>query len=534
MRTAVLIVLALLLAAPAVTAFQSPEYGAPGTPVFRNHVVEGVATGPEPTIGIPWNTDSVFYQAYATTMKAVFDENGEPTWTDVTPPAQVPLNLDPMLVADEDTGRVFAGGLLGPCSVMYYTDDDGVTWLPALNMCSGAQFDHQSIGIGPKPMIGNPENQPQLQNAYYCGQLGEIGCSVSLDGGVTWSGPTPAVVQNQPGTDGGVTCEGFHGHWRISRVTGTAVLPVGDCGDQRGMLVANLLIEGSEVGGVTGILFESRGVAGSHPWVAGFDASIGWSRDAGWMYYGDADHKGAFIALSKDEGRSWENLGSDAEPVTWLDVGAFHDPPIVAATFADVQAGDDDRAAYTFIGIEYQEGMDLEYVQSDMIFSCADRQDELVWHYYAAFTFDAGKTWEVQRISEDPVQIGGVYDSLSGHTGGCRNLLDFNDMDIDSVGRVHIGYADGCVGPCAELMTVEAEGARAQEPRLFRQETGRGLFAAHDVALSPEVDQTGNGVPDSEEEAPVGEGAPSSKGTPGFALVAGVAAIAVAAVLRRK
>ena len=38
---------------------------------------------------------------------------------------------------------------------------------------------------------------------------------------------------------------------------------------------------------------------------------------------------------------------------------------------------------------------------------------------------------------------------------GC-NLLDFQDMDIDSKGRIHIGWADGCVGDCAETGEAEA------------------------------------------------------------------------------
>ncbi len=519
----VLLVVALLAFVPVVQA----DLGS-GKIAFEELVVPGIDTAPEPTIGIPWNTDHVFYHSLATTLRGDFS-GAEPVWVDVTPPYQVPLNLDPLLVADEDTGRVFAGGLLGACSVMFYSDDNGGTWLPSLNMCSGAQFDHQSLGVGPKPQLDNADDQPQLNNAYYCGQFNQIGCAFSLDGGVSWTAATPAVLGD---------CSGFHGHWRVSRVTGTAVLPVGDCGNEHGLLVADVLGQPDTSGlGATGILFSSRTVPGSTPWTAGFDPSIGFGRDEGWMYYGEADHHGAFVALSKDEGNSWETLpGATGDANTWVDVGAFHDPPIVAATFADVQAGDDDRAAFTFMGIESYPGIDLEYVQSDMIFSCAERQQELIWHYFAAFTYDGGQTWKVNKLTKDPVQVGGVYDSLGGHTGGCRNLLDFNDMDIDSEGRVYIGWADGCIDECAETGLVDTDGYRAQAPRLSRQIDGRGLFADRDVILPLDIDKDQNGVPDSEERGDVPAEptpTPPDQDTPALGIVLLIGALLFLARRRR-
>ena len=445
---------------------------------FQNLEVEGAARVAEPTIGIPWNTDSLFFHSGSTTIKGVFADDDSVTWMDVTPPLQLPTNLDPMLVADEDTGRVLAGGLLGPCSVMFYSDDDGSTWLPSGNMCSGAQFDHQSIGIGPKPIIGNPTNAPQLQNAYYCGQLILIGCSVSLDGGVTWTVPTPAVFQFAvPSGDETASCGGFHGHWRVSRITGTAFLPVPACGDRHGLLVANIVTDGTQVAGVTGLAFEGRLVAGSHEWQGGFDSSIGIGRGDGWLYYGQADHEGARIALSKNEGLQWESLPSPDGGTTWLDVGQYHDPPIVAATFADVQAGDDDRVAFTFLGLEDTNG-DGEAAEYPDLYGCdaPEGGENRFWHYYAAFSYDAAETWRVEKLTDHPVQIGGIWDGGGGNP--CRNLLDFNDMDIDSQGRVHIGYSDGCIDDC--LSKDVGDGRYSREPRVLRQTGGHGLFAAFD------------------------------------------------------
>ncbi len=474
-----------------------------GDITFQELEVAGASKVGEPTIGIPWNTDSLFFHSGSKTIKGVFDGDDGVVWTDVTPEYQVPTNLDPMLVADEDTGRVLAGGLHGACSVMFYTDDDGETWLPAGNICSGAQFDHQSIGIGPKPIVGNPDKIPNLQNAYYCGQLILIGCSVSLDGGQSWTAPSPvapAFANNG--------CGGFHGHWRISRITGTAFLPVPGC-NAMGMVIPDIAgAEGTNTAGVTGITWDARLVEGSHEWDGGFDPSIGIGRGEGWLYYGMADHMGARMALTKDEGKTWEALPSaDGTPTTWVDVGAFHDPPVVAAQFADVQAGDDDRAAFTFIGLLDLDGEPgfAEYGDNNRaLYDCephaqdadGNRVENREWHYFAAFTFDGGQTWSVDQLTDHPVQIGGVWDGGGGNP--CRNLLDFNDMDIDSFGRVHIGYADGCIGNCTD----EGETRYSREPRVLRQVSGPTLFSAYDVQTPP-TNTTSPGPSQADEDAPV-------------------------------
>ncbi|MGB1586778.1 MAG: hypothetical protein ACPHID_07020 [Thermoplasmatota archaeon] len=520
-----------------------------GPIAFREYVVDGAEDVAEPTLGIPWNTDSLFFHSGITTIKGVFDGDNV-TWTDVTPPYQVPINLDPLLVADEDTGRVFAGGLHGACSIMMYSDDDGNTWLPSMNMCSGAQFDHQSLGVGPKPIVGNPLGLPQLNNAYYCGQLLLIGCSVSIDGGVTWSAPSPAAGQAvDTSSDQTGICQGFHGHWRVSRVTGTAVLPVAACGDNHGLLVANVLVDGTQIGGITGLTFEGRTVAGSHTWNGGFDSSIGFGRGEGWMYYGQADAAGARIGLSKDEGLTWEGLPSPDGDTTWLDVGQFIDPPVVKATFADVQAGDDDRVAFTFLGLEDLDG-DGKGDEYPDLYGCEppnEGPENRVWHYYAAFSYDAGQTWDVSKLTDHPVQIGGIWDGGGGNP--CRNLLDFNDMDIDSMGRVHIGWSDGCLEICFDPST--GEHIYTKEPRVLRQVGGNGLFAAFDLAppAQPIQDTDGDGISDDQDDDIDGDGIaneddvdptrpngpqPDTEEASGFPVVALVAALGAVLLLRRR
>lgn len=498
----------VLLIALMVTAPAAATFGA-GPPAYENIIAPDNLTAGEPTIGIPWNTDSVFYHSGYRTFRVTFDADDSATWTEVTAPFQVPLNVDPMLHTDPDTARIWAGGLHGGCSIMLYSDDDGDSWLPAGNACSGADFDHQSIGSGPSlsPLAG--QLYPHTQ--YYCGQGGTISCAASHDGGQTW---TPFVTEQ-------TVCGGFHGHIRVSRVSSMMAVPVADCGGELGMLTTH-----------DGITYTAKTIPDTFQWTNGFDPSLQFGRDEGWLWYGMASEHGIHISLSTDDGDTWQDIGGGMgiEATHFLDVGQFHDPPVVSGTFADVQVGDDDRVAYAFLGLEGGPGADLEFLQSNKIYQCDERQDELIWHYYVAHSYDGGENWTVTKLSDDPVQVGGMYDVVVDGSGSCRNLLDFNDMDVDSQGRVYVGYADGCVRECADTAEPETDGWRTREARLFRQVGGPGLFAASDVEV-PIVDSDGDGIPDDEDETPNGE-PEEEDDTPALPVL--VAALALLGLARRR
>jgi hypothetical protein len=102
---------------------------------------------------------------------------------------------------------------------------------------------------------------------------------------------------------------------------------------------------------------------------------------------------------------------------------------------------------------------------------------------YVAFTYDGGTTWTTTDATpSDPVQRGCIWNQ--GGNNPCRNLLDFNDITVDKVGRVLVGYADGCTGSCVTDATQNASvgPATAQDAlaTIARQTGGRGLFAAFD------------------------------------------------------
>ena len=115
---------------------------------------------------------------------------------------------------------------------------------------------------------------------------------------------------------------------------------------------------------------------------------------------------------------------------------------VKSAVFPVVVAGDDNRAAFGFLGTttpgDFQD----------------DNNFKGVWHLYIATTYDAGNTWiTIDATPDDPVQVGSLC--VNGTSCGAtdpfnpssRNLLDFNDFTIDSEGRAVLGYADGCLAP---------------------------------------------------------------------------------------
>ncbi|SDY30054.1 CARDB protein [Modestobacter sp. DSM 44400] len=184
------------------------------------------------------------------------------------------------------------------------------------------------------------------------------------------------------------------------------------------------------------------------------DPSVGIGSN-GTVYFGYQAADGhARIAVSHDHGETW---------VDGQDVGA--QLGVQNVVFPAMVAGDDDRAAFTFLGSttggNYQ---DAATFTGD-------------WHLYVATTIDGGQTWQtVDATPTDPVQRGSIC--TGGTTcGDDRNLLDFMDVTVDPQGRPLVGYADGCTGACARAGGAQNYDALAT---IARQTTGPRLFAAFD------------------------------------------------------
>lgn len=408
----------------------------------------------EPSIGANWKTGNVMF-AGGGTLKTYrinnFNDQVTPvtaTWTNLSGNQTIATSpraaADPILFTDSRTGRTFAGQEEGltPFATVEYTDDDGDLFIPTQGSGVVSGVDHETIGGGPltPPLTGNPDLPAYPNGVYYCAQaLGPANCALSLDGGVTY-GPAIQTWNTE--------CGGLHGHLKVSPLDGTVYLPNRGCGGRHGLAVST----------DNGITWTIRTVPNTATGES--DPSIGIATD-GTVYYGFVDGDGhPKIAVSHDKGATWDTWNSDRGAATFIDVGAPFE--LQNAVFADVVAGDPDRAAFAFHG-------------SPKAGPFQDASFDGVWDLYVAHTYDGGRTWTTVKATNDPVQRGCIW--LGGGTNPCRNLLDFMDATMDAQGRVLVGFADGCTGACA---TNPANTAKSVWATIARQSAGLGLFSAFD------------------------------------------------------
>jgi hypothetical protein len=396
------------------------------------------ASAGEPSIGVDERTGAVMYVAALQTLKVNFDDAATPataTWQDVSHPLTSFLTLDPILYTDPTLGRTYVSQLLGATSLMAYTDDDGVTWTPSQGAGIASGIDHQTVGSGPfhRTVLGSlPQVYPHA--VYYCSQaIALASCAVSLNGGLTFGPAVPMYNLTQ--------CSGLHGHVKVAP-DGTAYVPNKSCNGKAGVAVST----------DNGLTWTVRTVPGST--AGSSDPAVGIGAD-GTLYLGWSNGDGhAYVAVSNSQGATWSSI---------TDVGAPLGIQNIA--FPAAVAGDGDRAAFAFLG-----------TTAGGAATGDDPAFPAVWDLYVAHTYDGGSTWQTVDVTPaDPVQRGTIC--TSGTTcGTTRNLLDFIGITIDGEGRVLVGYADGCVGPCVAGGT----NPFASEARIARQLGGKRLYAAFD------------------------------------------------------
>ncbi|HEY0069849.1 MAG TPA: PKD domain-containing protein, partial [Chloroflexia bacterium] len=443
----------------------------PGTPrydVFTPPDGLGTNAG-EPSIGVNHNTGAVMYIANVQTLRVTFTDCVSPAqdlWEDVSVPYHA-ATVDPILFTDPVTGRTFSSQLVVRDSLMAFSDDDGDTW----NTSEGGSallsaVDHQSVASGPWAEAATITSTDTYTHAvYYCSQdVADASCAVSHDGGFTFAPPVPMYTAAQ--------CGGLHGHIRVA-ADGTAYVPNRRCGIAVGVNAYNTqgLLRSTD-SGTTWTLHHVDDPMNPVVIKAGLvDPQIGIG-SGGRVYMGmqnrvtqgGVDSWPPYVAVSDDKGETWDHIQRIGE-----DLG------IQNSVFPVMVAGDDDRAAFAFIGTttpgNYQ-------ANTDPVFTG-------VWHLYISTTFDGGVTWTtVDATPNDPVQRGSICTNGTTCTSSPndRNLLDFNDATVDEEGRTLIAFADGCVGPCVQG-TTNSYSALAS---IARQSGGKRLYAAFDPA-DPDV-----------------------------------------------
>jgi len=425
------------------------------------------ASAGEPTLGIPWvnnlalqqeidpNLSRIMYLANLQTLRLEVDTSTSPavgTWVNKSCASHV-ATLDPILNVDPITGRTISTQLNAKRSLMCLSGDDGDQWLDSPQGAGiNAGVDHQTMGAGPYP-VADTLRQPDPLNptlmyehaTYYASQdIALAQAALSRDGGFTWGAAVPMYNITQ--------CGGLHGHAQVGP-DGAVYVPNGNCPLGQAGFARSL---------DAGLTWTTHGVPGSVP---ADDPGMGIGRgdkvSGGRVFFGACLNGKATAASSDDHGDNWGAL---------TDVGAAHG--IVNCAFATVVAGDDDRAAFAFLGTTTPGGA---------AYGFDPNQFDGVWHLYVAVTYDGGRSWVTSNATpNDPVQRGPIC--MQGTTcEAYRNLLDFNDISIDEKGRVYVGYSDGCVGNCIQT----GPNSLTDYARIARQEDGtKGLFAAFDQELA--------------------------------------------------
>jgi len=382
-------------------------------------------------------TGAVFVQALAQTLKVTFDDSTAPasaSWTNVAS-SLTPFigNVDPIAWTDTTTGRTFAGGLENDCSLLFYTDDDGLTWTPMVDSCTAPAFDHETIGSGAYH-APTPPAATYSRAVYYCAQGVVQECATSWNGGITFNPPTLIST----------ACTNAVGHVKVAP-DGTAYVPAKNCGANQAVMVST----------DNGLTWTTKKLADSTV-AGGFNDPSVATTPSGWVYgswLGSDNH--ARVALSKTQGTTWGPT-RDLSAIAGLGT----------ASFITAIAGDDERAAIAFLGSTKTGGFTSSFTGT--------------WDLYVASTLDAGVTWTVTKATSDPVQRGWICtngttcDPLGSGGSAGRNLLDFIGIASDANGRVLVAYADGCINAC----TTSGPNSWTQLSSVARQTCGPSLYAA--------------------------------------------------------
>jgi len=420
----------------------------------------GLSAG-EPTLGVPVtrnrtmqltqpNQSRVMYIAGVQTLRLEVNSCTSPaigTWLNKSSPTHI-TTLDPILHVQPETSRTISTQLAGKRSIISLSDNDGDTYTDSPQGAGiNSGVDHQTVGGGAYSPL-DPLGTGSLGGygpyaTYYASQdIAVAQAAQSRDGGRTWGAAVPMYNLTQ--------CGGLHGHIQVSPTNGTVFVPNGNCPlGQSGFARS---VDG-------GNIWSQIGVPGT---VSGDDPGMAVASD-GTVYFGTCNNDSdAVVSISRNNGTTWSAL---------VNVSAAQG--VRNCVFPSMVAGDGDRAAFLFLG-------------SNQPGAAGTGSDPAafdgVWYAYIAVTYDRGATWTTVNVSPgDPVQRGPIC--LRGTLcESNRNLLDFNDIQLDEKGKVYAAYADGCVGGCVNGTKNSGEDLT----RVARQEPGsRGLLAAFDNFFVP-------------------------------------------------
>lgn len=447
------------------TGSSNVSIGGPDMAIYRpNNGLANIAAR-EPTMGLDRNTDEVFFMAGFDQARVAFDDSTSPAsalWEDVSAPAPINfLSLDPFITDDPHpfadgsyNPTIWLSHLLGATSIMGITSDRGESWIPSQGGGAPHGADNQSFAAGPYPEGLKPLTALADRALYYCSHsVVNAFCSRSDDGGLTFN--PSRVAFPLFGLETNDLCNN-HGHVQVGP-DGTVYLPMNNtCQGSQGVSIS------VDAGNTYHFVAVPNTVRGR------WDSYIATANDGKTIYYAygeEGDDRPMVIVGTLDKS------DPSAPTINWegpaVDVGAPFD--LKNIVFPSIVAGDPDRAAFAFHGTTFEGDSG----------SVAAMQGA-VWHMYLATTYDRGQTWEVQQLEPaDPTQRNSICDAGAGceDSPPHRNLLDFMDIEIDSNGRILIGYADGCTGTaCVTGGNMNYD----DKAVIARQASGKTLLSAFD------------------------------------------------------
>lgn len=407
----------------------------------------------EPTVGL--TSDGTLFTVAETDVLRSTDD-GE-TWEVVTPATSL-FSFDPMLRVDPWTDRVILDHLYVGCSNMWWSDDQGETWLHNPAACGTPANDHQKVAVG-----GHFADSPVYDGIIYYSynsfsliagdDASTLWVSRSLDGGVTWdSRPAVSGAADFHYRTGGPVEADRNGNVYVPMYLddeGMGVAVSNDHGTTFDAVRVSDALGADGEGIDPGMAIDLAGNA----YVAWWGAADGSLEDA----RAGAGHA-VWLAASSDQGSSW------GEPVR------VSPPGLTSMVLVDAVAGDKGRVA-------------VAYLAAGDTPRGPNRADGwATWHLYVSITTDAlaedpdDVVWHTAQVTPDgdPVQRGTICTSGIGCSGGNRNLLDFIDVQPGPDGRVYVSYTDGCTGDDVPCPT--PPDSRDDRGFVAVQETGPRLF----------------------------------------------------------
>jgi hypothetical protein len=324
--------------------------------------------------------------------------------------------LDPFLVGDPVTNRVYVTQLAS-CMRLSWTDDAGATWFTNPMTCGGPEQHHQKLAVGPGP----------------AGRMLHLG----LMNLASWLATDEVVITYSRSVDGGAT-------WTQNPASAKPV-------------------HGMEARAVGNIAATQDG--GVHIIAYLCDKFV------------DAQYNGLGVGRSTDRGVTWtwQRIGAGGGRCEGIDPGISASGDTLHALWEDMSAGPGAVWYSTSQGGATwtpQERVPTSGLGSFVFTDAASTKDRVVaaflatpdttigptqapgwarWYPYLVSRdlSTPGANWTIERLQDDPVQLGPICMDGPMCLDGARNLLDFIDVQIGGDGRAYVAYADGCEGTCA-------------------------------------------------------------------------------------